>query len=107
MKLTDIFIHRPVFATVINLIVLLTGLIAYQKLPVREFPRIESSIVNITTTYPGADAQLMEGFVTTPIEGALASLDGVDYIESNNQQGFSSINIFFHHGYDIDKAISE
>lgn len=107
MQFTDVFIRRPVFATVLSLIILLVGLRAYLDLPVRQYPNIEASVVTITTTYPGASAQLLEGFVTTPLEGALVGIDGVDFMESSNVQGSSTLTLHFRIGYDINKAVTD
>lgn len=106
-RFTDIFIRRPVFATVLSLILILVGLRAYIDLPVRQFPNIEPSVINITTSYPGASAQLMESFVSTPIEGALAGVQGIDFMVSSNTQGNSSVTVNFTLGYNIDKAIAD
>ncbi|CAM4378091.1 MAG: Efflux pump membrane transporter BepE [Legionellaceae bacterium] len=107
MKLTDIFIRRPVFSTVISLAILLIGFRAYVDLPVRQYPSIEASIVSVGTYYGGASAKLMEGFVTTPLERALSKVDGIDFMESTNTQGQSNISLHFHLGYDINKALTD
>ena len=92
MYFTDIFIRRPVFASVLSLIVLLVGLRAFFSLTIRQYPNIQPSVITITTTYSGANAQLMEGFVTAPIENALGGIDGVDFINSSSKQGQSEIS---------------
>lgn len=107
MHFTDIFIRRPVFASVLSLIILLVGLRAFSALSIREFPNIEPNVINVTTTYAGANAKLMEGFVTTPLENALAAVDGIDFIDSSSTQGQSDITIHFRLGYDINKAMSD
>jgi multidrug efflux pump len=107
MSFTDIFIRRPVFATVLSLIILLVGLRCYFGLPVREYPRIDASVISITVTYAGADAALMEGFVSAPIENALGGIDGIDYITSNSATGQSSITVYFNLGYNINTAIAD
>ena len=101
MNFTDIFIRRPVFATVLSLIVLLVGARAYFSLPTRLYPKVDASVVTITVAYAGADAQLMEGFVTTPIENAIAGVDGIDYMTSSSTTGSTEISIYFDLGYDI------
>jgi hydrophobe/amphiphile efflux-1 (HAE1) family protein len=106
MQLTDIFIRRPVFATVLSLIVLLVGLRAYMSLPTREFPLISANIIDVSTFYPGASPQIMEGFVSTPIENALSGIDGIDYVKSSSTTGSSNISIVFNLGYDINKAVT-
>lgn len=107
MSFTDIFIRRPVFATVLSLVIFLVGLRCYFTLSVRLFPKIDSSVVSIETTYAGADAALMEGFVTTPIENALGGIDGIDYISSSSTSGQSTVTIYFQLGYDINVAVSD
>ncbi|EKD45779.1 MAG: hypothetical protein ACD_69C00139G0002 [uncultured bacterium] len=107
MSFTDIFIRRPVFATVLSLVILLVGLRSYFALQVRLYPKIDTSVVSISTTYAGADAALMEGFVTTQIENALGGIDGIDYIESTSTIGLSTINVYFQLGYDINVAVSD
>ncbi len=107
MSFTDIFIRKPVLATVLSLVILLVGLRSYSTLPVRLYPRIDSSVISINTTYAGADAALMEGFVTTPIENALGGIDGIDYITSSSTSGKSTITVYFKLGYNIDVAVSD
>ena len=107
MSFTDIFIRRPVFATVLSLIILLLGLRSYFTLPVRLYPKIDASVISINTHYAGADAALMEGFVTTPIENALGGIDGIDYITSSSTISQSTITVYFQLGYDINAAASD
>lgn len=107
MQLTDIFIRRPVFATVLSLIILLTGLRAFMGLTTREYPQISASVINVSTTYPGASPQIMEGFVTTPVESALSGIDGIDYIKSSSTTGSSSISVVFKLGFDVNKAVTD
>ncbi|EKE02000.1 MAG: acriflavin resistance plasma membrane protein [uncultured bacterium] len=107
MSFTDIFIRRPVFATVLSLIILLVGLRSYFTLPTRLFPKIDASVITISTHYAGADAALMEGFVTTPIENALGGIDGIDYITSSSTINQSTITVYFQLGYNIDAAASD
>ena len=107
MSFTEIFIRRPVLAAVISLIILLVGLKAYFNLPVRLFPKIDTSAITISVTYPGADAKLMESFVTTQIENALSGINGIDYITSISQTGESDIAVYFNLGYDINTAASD
>lgn len=104
---TDIFIHRPVFASVLSLLLLLVGIRAFFALDVRLFPNISPTVVTATVTYPGANSELMEGFVTTPIEEAIAGVDGLDYITSSSTQSTTSISAYFHMGYNIDTAVSD
>lgn len=107
MQFTDIFIRRPVFATVLSLIVLLVGLKAFFSLPVRQYPNISPSVITVTTNYPGATAQLMEGFVSTPLEGALGSVEGLDFMTSTSTLSSSTITLTFKLGYDINRAIAD
>lgn len=101
---TDIFIKRPVFASVLSLILLLLGLRAFQQLPLRQFPMIDTSVINVTTAYSGASPELMESYITGPIESSLNGISGIDYIVSKSSQGKSSITIQFELGSDINKA---
>lgn len=107
MYFTDIFIRRPVFASVLSLILFLVGLRCFFALPVREYPSIEPSVINVETTYGGASAKLMEGFVTTPLENALSNVQGIDFIDSSSTQSRSSITIHFLLGYDINTAMAD
>jgi multidrug efflux pump len=93
MNFTDIFVRRPVLAIVVNLVVLIAGLQAIRSLNVRQYPKLESASVTIRTVYVGADADLVRGFITTPLERAVAAADGIDYIESQSVQGLSTINV--------------
>lgn len=104
---TDLFIRRPVFALVLSLIILLVGLQSYRLLNVRQFPKIDTSVITITTTYRGASAKLMEGFVSTPIESAVSGLDGLDYVSANNTQGQSQISIYLREGTNVDTALTD
>ena len=107
MHFTDTFIRRPVFATVLSLIILLVGLVSYFSLTVRLYPKMNAAVVQVEISYPGADAELVEGFVTTPVENALAGIDGIDYFTSSSRQGRSSVHIYFKMGYDINTAVSD
>ncbi len=107
MRFTDVFIRRPVFATTVSLLLLLVGVISFFNLHVRAFPKITPAVVNVTTTYSGANAKLMEGFVTTPIEEAISGVEGIDYIESSSSQGRSKVSVHMKLGYDINTAMSD
>lgn len=107
MNFTDVFIRRPVFATVLSLIILLIGIRSYYALTVRLFPNVSASTITVTTAYTGASASLMEGFVTTPIENAISGVDGIDYITSSSAYGVSTITIYFNLGYDLNTAITD
>jgi multidrug efflux pump len=93
LNITDVFIRRPVLAIVVNLVILIAGLQAIRAISVRQYPKLESATVTVRTVYVGADANLVRGFVTTPLERAIAAADGIDYIESQSQLGFSLINV--------------
>ena len=107
MGFTDFFIRRPVFATVLSLLILMVGAVSFFKLPVRQFPNISPSVVTVNVIYPGASASLMEGFVTTPLEAALAGVDGLDYMKSSSRQNSSSVSLHFRLGYDINLAVAD
>src|SRR3990167_6739603 len=107
MKFTDIFIRRPVLAVVINLIIVIAGLQAIGSLNVRQSPRSDNAAVTITTAYIGADAELVRGFITTPLERAIAAADGIDYVESQSSLGVSTITARLMLNYDPVKALAE
>jgi len=91
MKFTDLFIRRPVLAIVVSLVILIAGLQSIRSLSVRQFPRSDIAVIQVTTAYIGANADLVRGFITTPLERVIASADGIDYIESSSAQGLSTI----------------
>lgn len=107
MKLTDLFIKRPVLAIVVNLVVLIAGLQAIRSLSVRQYPRSDISVVSVSTVYVGADADLVRGFITTPLERVIASADGIDYMESTSAQGLSTINVHLKLNYDTNAALTQ
>jgi multidrug efflux pump len=107
MKFTDIFIRRPVLALVISLLIIIAGLQAIRTLSVRQFPRSDNAVVTVTTAYVGASAELVRGFITTPMERAIAAADGIDYLESKSVQGLATINARLKINYDPIKALSE
>jgi multidrug efflux pump len=107
MRFTDIFIRRPVLATVVSLMILVLGLGAVRALPIRQFPRTENGVVTISTTYYGADPDVMAGFITAPLENAIAQADGIDYITSTSQSGASTITANLRLNYDSTKALAE
>jgi multidrug efflux pump len=104
---TDIFIRRPVLAVVVNLLILIAGFQAIKNLNVRQYPRSDNASVTVTTTYVGASADLVRGFITTPLERAIAAADGIDYIQSSSKLGVSTITVRLKLNYDPDKALSE
>ncbi|UXI68659.1 efflux RND transporter permease subunit [Tahibacter amnicola] len=107
MILSDISIRRPVFATVVNLVILLVGLICYERLAVRLIPKVDTPVVNVATTYPGASAQVIESQVTTPIEEQLSGIEGIDYIRSVSREESSQITVRFRLDRDPDAAASD
>ncbi len=104
---TDLFIRRPVMAIVVNLVIVILGLQAWQSLSVRQYPRSENASVQIATVYVGASAELVRGFVTTPLERAIASAEGIDYVESKSLQGYSLINARLKLNYDTTRALAD
>ena len=107
MKFTDLFIKRPVLAIVVNLVILIAGLQAIRSLSVRQYPRSDIAIVQVSTTYVGANADLVRGFITTPLERVIASADGIDYMESSSAQGLSTITVHLKLNYDTNAALTQ
>jgi multidrug efflux pump len=107
MNFTDIFIRRPVLAIVVSLLILLVGLRSLQLLNVGQYPKSESAVVYVTTSYIGADAELVKGFITSLLEREIASADGVDYMESSSIQGISSISVFLELNYPPYDALTQ
>ncbi len=107
MRFTDIFIRRPVLAFVISALILLVGMRSLTTLPVRQFPLLTNTVVTVTTIYPGATAELMQGFITTPLQQAIATADGIDYITSTSVLGASTITAYVRLNFDPDAAVTE
>ncbi|MCI0466605.1 MAG: efflux RND transporter permease subunit [Beijerinckiaceae bacterium] len=107
MAFTDIFIRRPVLASVVSLLILLAGIQSGVKLPVRQYPALSSTTITITTAYPGANADLIKGFITTPIAQAVASAEGIDTLISNSQQNVSTITLNLLLNADADRAVAD
>ena len=107
MTFTDIFIRRPVLASVVSLLILVVGLRAISALPVLQYPRTENAVVTVTTTYYGADPDVIAGFITTPLEQAIAQANGIDYMTSTSQSGVSTITVYLRLNYDSSKALTE
>src|ERR1700751_2587984 len=107
MSWTDIFIKRPVLSVVVSLLILLIGLRAAMVLPIRQYPKLSNTVINITTVYPGASADLIQGFITTPIEQAVASAEGVDYMTSSSVLGTSTIQVYIKLNFDPNQALTE
>src|SRR5437588_11636966 len=107
MKLTDLFIKRPVLAICVNLVILIAGLQAIRSLSVRQYPRSDIAEVQVSTVYVGANADLVRGFITTPLERVSASADGIDYMESSSAQGLSTIDVHLKLNYDTTAALTQ
>src|ERR1700681_3908618 len=107
MKFTDLFVKRPVLAMVVNLVILIAGLQAVRSLSVRQYPRSDISVIQVTTVYVGANADLVRGFITTPLERVIASADGIDYMESSSAQGLSTITVHLKLNYDTNAALTQ
>src|SRR5262245_38764529 len=107
MRFTDIFVKRPVLATVVSLLILLLGLQSAWDLPIRQFPKVADTTITITTSYPGANADQIKGFITTPIQQAVASTEGVDTIKSTSAQNVSTITLKLRLDADGDRALAD
>ncbi|MFO0622853.1 MAG: efflux RND transporter permease subunit [Polyangia bacterium] len=107
MKFTDVFVRRPVLALVVNLVIIIAGLQAVRTLNVRQYPKLESATITVRTAYVGANADLVRGFITTPLERAIAAADGIDYIESQSAQGLSTINVRLKLNFSAANALSD
>ena len=107
MAWTDIFIKRPVLALVVSLLILLIGFRAATSMGVRQYPKLSNTVVNVTTSYPGASPDLIQGFITTPIEQAVASAEGVDYMTSSSVLGTSTIQVYIKLNFDPNQALTE
>jgi hydrophobe/amphiphile efflux-1 (HAE1) family protein len=106
MRFTDRFIERPVLAIAINLFILLLGLRALATLPLQQYPTLESSVITVTTAYPGAGAELVQGFITTPLQQAIADAEGIDYLTSESALGVSTITANIKLNYDPSAALA-
>jgi hydrophobe/amphiphile efflux-1 (HAE1) family protein len=104
---TDIFIRRPVLATVVSLLILLVGLQSWSRLQIRQYPELSQTTITITTAYPGANADLIKGFITVPLEQAVASTEGIDTIVSNSQQNVSTITLNLRLNANPDRAMTD
>src|SRR5882724_2582844 len=107
MKLTDLFVKRPVLAIVVNLVILIAGVQSIRALSVRQYPRSDIAVVSVTTAYVGANADLVRGFITTPLERVIAAADGIDYMESSSAQGMSTITVHLKLNYDTNAALTQ
>src|SRR5213078_3941728 len=107
MKITDLFIKRPVLAICVSLVILIAGLQAIRSLSVRQYPRSDIAVVRVSTVYVGANADLVRGFITTPLERVIASADGIDYMESSSAQSLSTITVHLKLNYDTNAALTQ
>jgi multidrug efflux pump len=107
MKFTDLFVKRPVLAIVVNLVILIAGVQSIRALSVRQYPRSDIAVVTVSTVYVGANADLVRGFITTPLERVIASADGIDYMESSSAQGLSTITVHLKLNYDTNAALTQ
>src|SRR3977135_4306846 len=107
MNFTDIFVKKPVLATVVSLLILVIGLRAALSLPVRQYPRTENAVVTVTTAYYGADPDVVAGFITQPLEAAIAQANGIDYITSSSTNSLSTIKVNLRLNYDYNRAVTE
>jgi multidrug efflux pump len=107
VKLTDLFIRRPVLAVVVSLVILIAGLQSIRSLTIRQYPRSDEAVINVTTAYVGANADLVRGFITTPLERVIARADGIDYMESTSSQGVSTITAHLKLNFDTNAALTQ
>ncbi|MCS3466443.1 multidrug efflux pump [Pseudomonas sp. JUb42] len=107
MAFTDPFIRRPVLATVISLLIVLLGFQAFSKLTIRQYPQMENALITVTTAYPGANAETIQGYITQPLQQSLASAEGIDYMTSVSRQNFSIISVYARIGANSDRLFTE
>jgi len=107
VNFTDIFIRRPVLASVVSLLILVIGLRSLGSLPVLQYPQTQNTVVTVTTVFYGADPAVVAGFITTPLENAIAQANGIDYMSSSSQSSVSTITIYLRLNYEADKALTE
>ncbi|MCA1791632.1 MAG: efflux RND transporter permease subunit, partial [Thioalkalivibrio sp.] len=107
MRFTDLFINKPVLATVVSLFILLLGMRAIFDLNVRQFPEVKNAVVTVSTSYIGADADLIQGFITTPLEREVAAAEGIDYLVSTSVPGISVIQAYLRLDHDPNEALTQ
>jgi multidrug efflux pump len=107
MSFTDIFIRRPVLALVVSLLILLIGFKAMTGLQIRQYPKLSNTTITVTTIYPGASPELMQGFITTPISQAVSTAEGIDYLTASSIQGTSTITAYIRLNYDPSQALTD
>ena len=104
---TDIFIRRPVLSVVVSLLILLVGIRSMLELPIRQYPQLQNTVITVTTSYPGASPELMQGFIATPIEQAVATAEGLDYLTSSSTQGQSVVTAYVRLNFDPNVAMTD
>jgi multidrug efflux pump len=107
MRFTDLFVRRPVLAVVVSLVIVIAGVQSIRALTVRQYPRSDIAVVRVSTVYVGANADLVRGFITTPLERVIASADGIDYMESSSAQSLSTITVHLQLNYDTNAALTQ
>ncbi len=107
MNFTDLFIRRPVLALVVSALIVVIGYQSFRTLTVRQFPRTQNAVVTVTTVYPGAAPDVIAGFITTPLENAIAQANGIDYMTSSSTSGVSTITVNLRLNYNADAAMTE
>ncbi|MHB8428857.1 MAG: efflux RND transporter permease subunit, partial [Acidiferrobacterales bacterium] len=107
MKFTDIFVRRPVLASALSLVILLLGMRAWLAMTVRQYPKVTSTLVTVTTAYPGASPSTIQGFVTARLEQAIASAPGIDYMTAASSPGISTITVYMQLNYDPNAALAQ
>ncbi len=107
MRFTDIFIHRPVLAMVVSLLILLLGARSLQEMQLRQYPEVKNTVITVTTAYPGAEADLINGFITTPLQQAIAGAEGIDYLTANSNEGISTIEAHIVLDFDPNVAMTQ
>jgi multidrug efflux pump len=107
MKFTDLFIRRPVLSVVVSLLILLIGARAMYGLQIRQYPKLSNTTITVTTVYPGASPDLIAGFITTPIEQAVATAEGIDYLTSTSVQGTSTVTAYIKLNYNPSQALTD
>ena len=107
MKFTDLFVNKPVLSIVVSLFILLFGLRAFSELNVRQYPEMRNAVINVSTVYFGADADLIQGFITTPLEREIASAEGIEYLSSTSSAGVSTIQAYIRLDQDPNEALTQ
>src|SRR5688572_15285763 len=107
MTFTDLFIRRPVLASVVSLLILFLGLRALLDLPLRQFPKMENTVISVITTYPGANAELMQGFITSTLQKSIAGAEGIDYMTAQSAPSISTIKVYIKLNFDPNQAMTD